>query len=189
MHHSNVDFKSPKFISWHAVITGALVALGLTFLFNLLTTGLSLSMFTSNEQDMQAIGFIGFAWLLIGGYILLFLAGWVTGRLIHPCYSLHRCNGALHGFVMWSIYLILSILLLSNMTEASIALLRASFSTLAVDPAVNVVQETRNAGLSTIASFLILLAGAIGASIGAYYGIGESKKCCDASKLSPAQKP
>lgn len=175
-----------KYVSWHAILAGAMTALGLTFLFNLLTVGLGLTMYTHNEQGMQVLAFAGFAWILIGIYILLFLSGWVTGRLVHRDYSLHCCNGALHGFIMWALYLILSILILSHMTETTVILLKSTLATVSPETVASTTNaatttattsDIHKAGWSALGTFLVFFGGAFGACVGALYGIREGKKC------------
>ena len=52
-----------KYISLHAIFVGALVALGLTFLFNLLTVAIGLTLFTKNPSGQMILTFAGFAWI------------------------------------------------------------------------------------------------------------------------------
>jgi len=70
-----------KSICWSAIVGGALVALGLIALFHLLTIGIGLSAATRDEQGMTTIAVGSFIWSFIGSYIMLLLAGWVTGGL------------------------------------------------------------------------------------------------------------
>ncbi len=175
-----------KSLSWGAVLTGALVALGLTFLFNLLTIALGLSLYTQNADGAKMLTFAGYAWVLIGGYIILFLSGWVAGRLVHHHCILHWCNGILHGFVTWTVYLILSMLVLSYMaTPASVSLLRTTFMTI-TDKTTTPTPNTQNdssstpqtvhkAGHAAFGSFFIFFVGALGCAAGAAYGVRERR--------------
>lgn len=182
-----------KSMSWGAILTGALVALGLTFLFNLLTIAVGLSLFTQNADGAKALTFAGYAWVLIGGYIILFISGWVAGRLIHHHCRLHWCNGVLHGFVTWTFYLILSMLVLAHMaTPASVSLLRTTFVSVteydqptpqerAAASSTTTETKAHRAGLAALGSFFIFLVGAFGCSAGAAYGIRECRKECEAN--------
>jgi hypothetical protein len=179
-----------KYISWNAILGGSLVAIGLTFLFNLLTIALGLSLFTHNPSGQMILTFAGFAWILIGVYIILFLAGWVTGRIVNHKHSLHGSNGFLHGFLTWTAYLIISLFVLSHVASDSAAVL---LRTTAVQSQANNelslstvtennerAQETKNVnkkGFETFATFFIFLVGAIGCTVGACYGIREGRKC------------
>ena len=101
-----------KPISWKAVLSGALVAVGLTFLFNILTLGLGLSLFTHNESGQDILVFATLAWMIIGGYAILFLAGWIAGKQkCCSCHgqSFHCSSGFLHGFLAWTVYLIIAV--------------------------------------------------------------------------------
>lgn len=185
-----------KSMSWGAILTGALVALGLTFLFNLLTIAIGLSLFTQNADGAKVLTFAGYAWVLIGGYIILFIAGWIAGRLVHHHCRLHWCNGVLHGFVTWTLYLILSMLVLAHMaTPASVALLRTTFvsvteydqptqsDTTATSGTVSETKIAHKAGHVALGSFFIFLVGAFGCAVGAAYGIRECRKECEANNL------
>lgn len=124
------DFHPHKSITWSAVISGALLAFGLTFLFNLLLIGVGLAVYTSGHEGREELALYGFLFTLIGGFILLFMAGWKTGNLIKycpkgyesevsenkhcPCY-----HGATHGFLAWVIYLILSLTFFSFIAQST----------------------------------------------------------------------
>jgi hypothetical protein len=200
-----------KYISWQAILGGSLVALGLTFLFNLLTIAIGLSLFTQNTTGKMALTFGGFAWILIGIYIILFLSGWVTGRIVNHRHSLHGANGFLHGFLTWTLYLIISLFALSHMaSDSAAALLKTTAVNTEIDSNESVqagtentgdsssvkaqsAQETKSVhkrGITTFSTFFIFLVGAIGCCVGAGYGIRESRKCheqCTVKK--PFQNP
>jgi len=198
-----------KYTSWNAIFSGTLMALGLTFLFNLLTEAIGLSLFTQNPSGKMMLTFAGFAWILIGIYIILFLSGWVTGRIVHHRHSLHGANGCLHGFLVWTAYLIISLFALTYMaSDSAAALLRTTTvnsqinsevttlsATESTDDSSNArtknTQETKSVhkiGLETFATFFIFLVGAIGCCVGACYGIRESRKCHEQCTLNkPSQ--
>lgn len=177
-----------KSLSWGAILTGALVALGLTFLFNLLTIALGLSLYTQNADGAKILTFAGYAWVLIGGYIILFISGWVAGRLVHHHCILHWCNGMLHGFVTWTVYLILSMLVLSYMaTPSSVTLLRTTFMSITDETTsttnpnsktdiASTPQTVHKAGHAAFGSFFIFLVGALGCAAGAAYGVRERRR-------------
>ena len=112
-----------KCISWGAIFGGAFVALGLTFLFNLLTVALGMSLFTQDSAGKLILGIAGFAWILIGIYIILFIAGWVAGTSLGHKSSLRDSNGWVHGFLAWTIYLIITLFVLSYIANESTAVL------------------------------------------------------------------
>lgn len=158
-----------------SVFAGALVAVGLTFLFNLLTLGLGFSLFTPHEAGKVTLGFAGIAWMLVGSYIILFIPGWVAGRLVAHQDSSHVCCGFLHGFSTWCLYLIMSWVLLFFMKDPLSAAMMKSFF-------INLVPETTNPqinelGYAGLITFAIFLMGALGATIGGACGIKACKKC------------
>lgn len=199
MHNGNCQ-PSDKAISWNAVLGGAFVALGLTFLFNLLTIAIGLSLFTQNTAGKMILTYSGFAWILLGIFFILFISGWVAGRIVSYKHSLHCANGVLHGFLCWTVYLIISLFVLSHMASDSAAVLIKSTlvyadtntteveASNAVDPEdsttstqiaknTQTTQNIHKRGLATFATFFIFLLGAVGSCVGACYGISACKKC------------
>lgn len=177
-----------KHLSWYAVWVGALVALGLTFLFNLLTLGLGLSLYTVNEQGMQTIRWGVLAWMFVGSYILLFISGWSAGKQICNGFSFHPCNGILHGFMSWVLYLMISVFLFSFFIEAATtALTKNAFINITlgqgtsqgINTPVPNQEAVQNVGIATLSTFLLFAIGALGSCIGAYCGIRASKECHD----------
>jgi hypothetical protein len=145
-----------KSITWQAVITGALIAVGLTFLFNLLTVGLGLSIYSTTNEGVNTLAFAGFIATLIGAIVILFIAGWKTGKLIKMCpkhchtcglinessvnpavttekgictFKHHCCyNSMTHGFLTWVFYLMISLVFLSFVSHAqTLNILKNSF--------------------------------------------------------------
>lgn len=190
MHNEHHCHYHRKHVSWGAILAGTFVAVGLTFLFNLLTVGIGLSVFTRTEQGADILTFSGLAWMVVGGYILLFISGWVAGRLIKSSTSYHALNGAMHGFIVWTLYLIVCLLLISQIAESgSLAMIRSAFFHLPSDTALANVQHAanvtasaataRNVGHVALATFFVFAVGALGSCIGAACGIRESKRCAD----------
>jgi len=175
-----------KLLCWKAIFAGAIFAVGISFLFNLLTVGLGLSLYTESPDGKLAFTFAGVAWIMIGSYITLFVAGWVAGRLVSDQHSFHLANGMFHGFMAWSIYLIISVVLISLMADVvSGAMLKSFFidisnhqTTQGVVSQVNVSTVHANKlGHAGLVTFFIFLLGALGSCVGASCGIKESKRC------------
>ncbi len=178
-----------KHVSWGAILAGTFVAVGLTFLFNILTLGIGLSVFVRTAQGAEILTFSGLAWMVVGGYILLFISGWVAGRLVKGS-SYHILTGAMHGFVVWTLHLIVGLLVISQITESgSLAMIKSAFFHVPTDTAIENVPHAGNAasaamtshnvGLAALATFFVLIVGALGSCIGAACGIRESKRCAD----------
>lgn len=186
-----------KYISWNAILVGTLFALGITFLFHLLTIATSLTLFTKNPSGQMMLTLAGFVWLLVGGYAILFLSGWVAGRTISHSYSLNNANGFLHGFLIWTIYLIISVFSVSQIATDSAALLVRSnaintqiqhkmpaFSSTHNNNEIHTAKENtqeekvvNKIGLQAFATFFIFSVGAMGCCIGTGSGIRACKRC------------
>lgn len=97
-----------KRLSWTAVIVGALVGVGLTFLLFLFSAAIGLSAFavdsTTGAVTLVVGGFIG---VVIAILVSMFVAGWVAGYLGRP-YTM-GCNlGVLYGFTAWCLALLIT---------------------------------------------------------------------------------
>jgi hypothetical protein len=102
-----------KWFSWTAVLIGALVGIGITFLLHLFSIAITLSAFTVNNTTGEttiAIG--GLIGIMIGVIAAMFTAGWIAGYLGRT-YCCKRHLGALYGFTTWCLALLLSILIAS----------------------------------------------------------------------------
>ncbi|CAM3480806.1 TIGR04086 family membrane protein [Aequorivita lipolytica] len=100
-------------ISWGAVFAGALTALVVLFLLNLLGFGIGLTtidpMTENNPFDGLGTGTI--VWWAIANVAALFIGGMVAGRMSGlPSNS----DGGLHGFLAWALYTLLSIFFVTS---------------------------------------------------------------------------
>lgn len=105
-------------LSWTAIIAGAFVAIGLSFLLNLFDIGIGLSAFSTatTEKGAHALAFGGYIAMVIGVMVSMFVAGWVSGFIAKPkCIS--GCHGILYGFLTWCLALILSFFLVGHATQ------------------------------------------------------------------------
>lgn len=151
-----------------AVLFGAIAAIGLTFLFNLLTAGIGLSLYTENETGQVIVGILSFIWLFVGIFIMLFIAGWITGKLTSIQPQRSCMEATVLGFIMWSTYLLLSLLVVAHFNLPALAGLIGNFGSVAQSLSLNI------GGLATLGSFLVLLVGAIGSCVGTCYGLKRS---------------
>ncbi|MDF3054275.1 MAG: Uncharacterized protein K0Q74_182 [Gammaproteobacteria bacterium] len=121
--HTEISSRSPhehfcgiKCVSWSAIIAGALVGLGTSFLLNLFGIAIGLSAFTTDRQGMLTLAVGGFIGLTIGAIVSMFFAGWVAGYLARmSCFNRHF--GALYGLVTWCLSLVLTIILTANAAQ------------------------------------------------------------------------
>jgi hypothetical protein len=176
--------------SWSAVFAGALVGTGLAFLFNLLSLGIGLTSTTQTVRGVETLAIVGLIWLFIGSYIIFFIAGWVTGKIIRK-FTMSPRSGALHGFVTWVLALLISVFLMGQISKSSPTIITAMHTdhssmtsptatetynnmpsnphAIAVTPATEMALHT--AGIATLSTFFIIFAGALGSTLGGFYAI------------------
>lgn len=110
-----------KCISWSAVLSGALVAIGLGFLLNLFGLAIGLSAFTTDKEGMAALAIGGYIGLLIGAVITMYIAGWVAAYLGRHYYRnlnyFNRRIGAVYGFVTWAAALIIMVIIAAQIND------------------------------------------------------------------------
>ncbi len=102
-----------KRVSWGAIFAGAIVAVVVQFLLNLLGLGIGLTTFEFASADDSVTGF-GMAqgiWAVISALIALFVGGWVAGRLAGMP---RKTDGMLHGVVVWALTTLLTLYLLTT---------------------------------------------------------------------------
>lgn len=97
-------------ISWSAIVTGALIGVGLSFLMNLLGVAVGLSAFSMGEHGVVSLAIGGLLGLIVSTIIAMFFAGFSAGyigRLYVPKHNM----GIIYGFTTWSVSLILAAIL------------------------------------------------------------------------------
>ena len=99
--------------AWGAVFAGALIALMITFLLNLLFAGIGLANFdpATSNNPLSGYGTSSVVALIVINVVALFLGGLVTGRLSG---SPRRGDAVVHGVLTWSVLTIGTILLLTT---------------------------------------------------------------------------
>ncbi len=108
--------ESPKRISrisWGAILAGTLTALALMFLLNILGLGIGLtSIDPLTESDpFEGIGTGTAIWWILSNVASLFVGGLVAARM--SGYT-SNVDGALHGFLVWALYLIIGLWMLTS---------------------------------------------------------------------------
>lgn len=161
-------------VSWSAIIAGALVAFSLSALFNLLNTGLGLVTFPESFRALATLTIAGYLWLIICGIVAMFLAGYVAGK-IYSHYSATPCGGGLHGFLAWSLALLLSVMIASHFASASAQSTAVANQHDRNEIAVHIGDKGLAAehaadilGGATLGIFFIFLIGAAAATIGGH---------------------
>lgn len=185
-------------LSWSAVVSGALVALGLGFLLQLFGLAIGLSAYHTNASGTTlAIGSL--LGLMLGVIVSMGIAGLVAGCLGRYC-CYHSSEAVTYGFLAWSLALLLSALLmlpltkyasnyketlfprvvvtegLANNLEVTQKTLTTSKtqSTVASQPEVKVTPTTLTGGSWTL--FILFFLGAISSCAGAFCGMNCVKK-------------
>lgn len=164
-------------VSWSAVIAGALVAFSLSALFNLLNAGLGLVAFPESFHSLS-VSAGGYIWLLICSIILMFIAGWVAGKIgKRYCAAVF---GVLHGFLAWSLALLLAVFIAGHFArvgaEAADRVQAVSDSRVDAErildrrDGVRAEQAADVAGTASIGLFCLFLVGAAAACVGGYVG-------------------
>ena len=102
-----------KRVSWGAILAGAVVAVVVGFLLNLLGLGVGFTTFDPASSDDTAGG-LGIAqgiWTVVSALLSLFAGGWVAGRLAGMP---RTTDGAIHGVVTWAVTTLLGLYLLTT---------------------------------------------------------------------------
>lgn len=169
-------------ISWTAIIVGTIVTFGLCFLLSLLNVGMGLSAFTLDTQTMTNLAIVGYIWLLISSVIILFIGGWVAGRL-GAFSGLPRRFGVLYGFTTWSLALILTLAItpyINTYLPSNMHVVSNSSGEIAhtvpssagnTKVIVNTEKATNTIGKITLATFIIFLLSALASGLGGYVGM------------------
>jgi hypothetical protein len=199
--------KCVKLISWTGVIAGALIATGLSFLFNLFDIGIGLSVVSNSKEGVETVIVGGLIGMIIGAIVTMYVAGWVSGYIARPyCWNPHL--GVLQGFTTWCLALIITLILLSShvsfVTFGSQLLSRhvstnpmVQITTNENAPAVSEIRGNRsqvtinaeksanNLGTGTLITFLIFFLGAVSSCFGGYCGAGHRDHCCKGMESTP----
>lgn len=193
------EWASLKPLSWSSIIAGSIVAITIGALLNALGIGLGLSAFTTNESGVTTFAFGGILWLLVSTFLAMLIGGLLAGMLVRGTYK--SFGGSLHGFLVWSLASLLSLILIGSVavpTVAGIAQGAASNPALASstpdireessgylrrgDTTYNPRSDTIStsttkqkainvAGGISLVSFFALLLGLLGAILGGHVGV------------------
>lgn len=179
-------------ISWTALGIGSLLIVGLSYLMRLFTVGVGLSSYSTTTSGTVAFAITGFVCLIILSYLLLFLAGWVTG-LISSVHSEKRWLGLLHGFAAWCLALVIMgafvapnhpFFIAQRFPHSVNVFAPANTLNSPTLPLTTTAPQNQNTvqaitspanpvntlGIGMLATFFIFLSGVLGSSLGGYYG-------------------
>lgn len=172
-----------KCISWGAIITGALVAVGLGFLLNVFSMAIGLSTFT-NKTGALTLAIGGFIGMLIGTIASQYFAGWVSGYIARGCCIKNQRVGVLYGLATWCLALVLTVVFASYFAQFIFVSLHSMFTPgfavmnavgnksaeMASMVAPNLDISTKM-GISLFLTFVLFFVGAVASCIGGYCGI------------------
>lgn len=111
-----MKIKNP-YVSWSAIFSGAIVGVGLNFLLNLLSLGIGAASFSIQKGGQTVFSLGGFLFFCLSALIAMSTTGWVAGRLTVS--ELSKWWGIFFGFLAWSMLLIFTIILITNMIQYS----------------------------------------------------------------------
>jgi len=167
-----------RYISWSTIIVSALVAVGLSFLVYIFTTGLGLTAFTRNTTGQLTLMVGGFVWLIVAFYVVMFVVGYIAGILVRP--HQHRCLGVLHGFAAWCLALIITAAVFSPILTGTFGAptyygLNSPMSSSQIRANTNPNTVTNpttvnKLGIGVLGIFFVFFAGALGSCTGGYVG-------------------
>ena len=192
---------------WPAVIVAALVGVGLSFLFSLLSLAFGFSAFSTDAVGETVFNVGGFIGLTVLAILSMFLVGWIAGYLGRS-FCVKRYYGELYGLTAWCLTLIFSILLAAS-SERLIAhtsyLVNKNVTptafTVAAERTVNKVTAIKNnlmtntshtvqeakmdaLAMTSFVTFFLFFIGALASCFGGKCALCCKKRCCELPKPS-----
>jgi hypothetical protein len=184
-----------KCISWSAILVGAFVGVGISFLLNLFGVAIGLSAFSMTNEGAMTLAVGGLVGLIASTVIAMFFAGFASGYLGRL--SVHKRNlGVIYGFTTWSAVLILTAVLTThiggyvntystNITRQTVVVVDAKDTSPKshragphgeANEAITASKEMSGGmAVGAFVVFALFLFGAIACCFGAHYGM--SRRC------------
>ncbi|MFW5752270.1 MAG: YrzE family protein [bacterium] len=100
-------------VSWAAIFGGTLIMLITVMLLSLLGLGIGIGSInlTEETQPLKGIGTGAFIWWVISNIIAVFAGAFTAAKLTNVSY---RFSGMLHGVITWSLYALISFVLMTT---------------------------------------------------------------------------
>lgn len=198
-----------KCMPWGGILTGALVAVGLSFLLSIFGAAIGLSAFRTSPEGVTSLAIGGYIGMLIGTIAVMFLAGWVAGFLGRT-HCFHRNLGALYGFTAWCLSLLIMVVIAMQTIQFisvnlySITNRKVTTARLYNDAAAHMANEPRTANStnndldrtnpndaeatkllarSLFLTFTLFFIGAISSALGGYCGVKPCEEYCCSNKM------
>lgn len=108
--HLKMHFCSARCISFSAIVMGAIAAISLSFLLNLLSLAIGFSAFPTTSDGQTAFAVSGFVGLVVCAILAMYPAGWIAGYLGRGL-CMRKKMGELYGLGAWGLSLIVTIML------------------------------------------------------------------------------
>lgn len=103
---------NPRRVSWGAIFAGALIAVALQLLLNLLGLGIGLATLEpGGDAPGEGLAWGTIIWWALSGFAALFVGGAVAARLAG---APSHVDGALHGVTVWAVSTALAIFLVAS---------------------------------------------------------------------------
>jgi hypothetical protein len=175
-------------ISWPAIVAGAVAGVGLNFLLNLLSLGLHFASFSIDGAGNLTFSFFGYLSFCVSGFIAMFFTGWISASAAIPL-SPNKLWGVLHGFLAWSLLLMLTIILITNMIQYTAFHSNFTAALVAIKITNNAPMTTETFAkisdlesskkiltLNAILTFILFFIGALSSCLGGYLGYKPTNK-------------
>lgn len=177
---------------WTAIISGALAGVGLNFLLNLFSLAFALASFSVHSDGNTIFMFWGFLWFIFSAILAMFTTGWIAGKLAPKIFP--DAYGFLIGFLSWSLLLIMTIVLITNMIQYTVFHSNFTSSLLAIkivgkmpmltenvadlqgnSPlSINIEMKNKVIILNAFLTLILFFSGALFAAIGGFLGYRKS---------------
>lgn len=116
-------------ISWAAIFAGALTAIIIAFMLNMLGLGIGLTSINpmSEENTLDGLGTGTIIWWALSNLVALFVGGLIAGRM--SGFPSNK-DGGLHGFLAWALFTLVSVWLLTATVGGILSGVSNTFSSL-----------------------------------------------------------